>query len=456
MHRISTGTLILLLALLAGGAGLAVTATPTRAQEAPTATPTIFVVTPTARPEDLFAAATAITRLTVEATTTGTATVLPANWRVATATPTPRIVTSTPTAENPATATAMVARETAQALVNGPARPFVTATPTLEPVIVTPTPRVDELFALATLVVRLTTEASTTGTPTPLPAHWLVATPTMTPRVVTATPTPENEATAVFNVARETAQALVRGTPPPFVTATPAPTNAPAAARAAATWTPTRTATPIFVELAELTATPAAVAAPFPAALQGKILFLGNRLGGRQPEAYAINPDGTGLVQLTSLEFYRRAKERDAASADRRYRAEAQRDPTTQRIQVIYQDAVFGSTNPLTQFGAGTAWAPAWSPTGDVVALVSSESRNDEIWVVRLGEWPGQQLTQNDWEWDHSPSWAPDGSELVFSSNRGGGRRQLWLMRADGGAQRALVDLPFEAWDPVWVKYLDQ
>jgi hypothetical protein len=146
MHRISTGTLILLLALLAGGAGLAATATPTRAQEAPTATPTIFVVTPTARPEDLFAAATAITRLTVEATTTGTATALPANWRVATATPTPRIVTSTPTAENPATATAMVARETAQALVNGPARPFVTATPTLEPVIVTPTPRVDELF----------------------------------------------------------------------------------------------------------------------------------------------------------------------------------------------------------------------------------------------------------------------------------------------------------------------
>jgi hypothetical protein len=29
-------------------------------------------------------------------------------------------------------------------------------------------------------------------------------------------------------------------------------------------------------------------------------------------------------------------------------------------------------------------------------------------------------------------------------------------MRADGGEQRPLVDLPFEAWDPVWVKYLDQ
>ena len=37
-----------------------------------------------------------------------------------------------------------------------------------------------------------------------------------------------------------------------------------------------------------------------------------------------------------------------------------------------------------------------------------------------------------------------------------GGRRQLWLMDADGGNQRQLLELPFEAWDPVWVKYLDQ
>ncbi|MCB0158245.1 MAG: PD40 domain-containing protein, partial [Caldilineaceae bacterium] len=61
----------------------------------------------------------------------------------------------------------------------------------------------------------------------------------------------------------------------------------------------------------------------------------------------------------------------------------------------------------------------------------------------------------NDWEWDNHPSFSPDGSQIVFMSNRNSGRRQLWIMDADGGNQRQLADFPFEAWDPVWVKYAD-
>ena len=30
------------------------------------------------------------------------------------------------------------------------------------------------------------------------------------------------------------------------------------------------------------------------------------------------------------------------------------------------------------------------------------------------------------------------------------------LMDAGGVNQRQMLELPFEAWDPVWVKYLDQ
>lgn len=447
---------ILLAILLAVSAWLPAGVPSTYAQDNATpANPTPVIVTPTPRPPDLLAAATAIVRMTLEATTTGTPTALPDNWVVATVTLTPRVVTSTPTAENGATATAMVARETASFVVNGAPRPFVTATPTLTPVIVTPTPRGEDVFARATQITQLTVEATTTGTRTPLPDNWLVATVTVTPRVVTSTPTAANEATAVYNIARETAIALVNGEPPPYVTATPQPTNTPQPPQAARAATPTRTPTPIFVELAELTATPVSVVAPFPAFLQDKILFLGNRLGGRQPEAYAINPDGSGLVQLTGMDFYRRAKDRDAYSADRNYRAEALRDSASGRVQVFYTSAEFGTTKPLTFFGAGTAWAPAWSPVDDRVALVSNESRNDEIWIVRRDEWPPQKLTSNDWEWDLSPSWSPDGAELVFASNRSG-RRQLWLMAADGSNQRQLIDLPFEAWDPVWVKYLDQ
>jgi TolB protein len=87
--------------------------------------------------------------------------------------------------------------------------------------------------------------------------------------------------------------------------------------------------------------------------------------------------------------------------------------------------------------------------------LVSNVTGNDEIWTVTRGEWAPVQLTFNNWEWDHHPSFSPDGAQIVFYSNRVTGRRQLWIMDADGSNQRQLTNFPFEAWNPVWVKYMD-
>ena len=35
------------------------------------------------------------------------------------------------------------------------------------------------------------------------------------------------------------------------------------------------------------------------------------------------------------------------------------------------------------------------------------------------------------------------------------GRQGVWGMNKDGGDQRLLTAVPFEAWGPVWVKYGD-
>ncbi len=63
-----------------------------------------------------------------------------------------------------------------------------------------------------------------------------------------------------------------------------------------------------------------------------------------------------------------------------------------------------------------------------------------------------ERLTFNAWEWDKHPSWSPDGSQIVFYSNRDTGRRQLWIMAADGAGQRNLSSNEYNDWDPVWVR----
>jgi TolB protein len=60
-------------------------------------------------------------------------------------------------------------------------------------------------------------------------------------------------------------------------------------------------------------------------------------------------------------------------------------------------------------------------------------------------------LTANNNLWDKHPTWSPDGTQIVFFSNREGNRRQLWLMNADGSGQRNISNNTYEDWDPIWV-----
>ncbi len=62
--------------------------------------------------------------------------------------------------------------------------------------------------------------------------------------------------------------------------------------------------------------------------------------------------------------------------------------------------------------------APAFSPDGRKLALTLSRSGNPEIYVMDLGS---KQLTQltNHFAIDTEPTWAPDGSAVYFTSDRG-------------------------------------
>lgn len=374
--------------------------------------------------------------------------------------PTP-IPTLEPLPTMPPTPTPAVTSAAAAAVQLPTATPY--ATPTPEWIIVTSTPTPASVFEAATRVVQATEWARLLGPATATPENMVTATPTVTPIVVTSTPEPGNAATATHMALRATAIAFTTGTPTPYppnaVIATATPTRTPVP-RATNTPRPTNTPTPIYVLLENIPTRAPNPTPSFPSELMGKILFLTDYRGNRNnPDAMVINPDGSGAGVMTSRTFYNRALARERYSPDQRFHVYTRRegiDGTSGRRQVFYDDAYYNSTgHQLTYFGAGTAWAATWSPVSERVALVSNVTGNDEIWIVTRGEWAPVQLTFNDWEWDHHPSFSPDGSQIVFYSNRVTGRRQLWIMDADGSNQRQLTNFPFEAWNPVWVKYLD-
>jgi Tol biopolymer transport system component/serine/threonine protein kinase len=88
--------------------------------------------------------------------------------------------------------------------------------------------------------------------------------------------------------------------------------------------------------------------------------------------------------------------------------------------------------------GAGWEGQSAISPDGTMVAYVSDEAGEPDIWVIRTGGGEPLQLT-DDAAIDKDPAWFPDGSAIVFASNRDGGPA-IWRIPPLGGSVVKLLD----------------
>lgn len=317
--------------------------------------------------------------------------------------------------------------------------PTDTPTPTETPewFVVTNTPTPANAITAAVIALRETAWATTTGTPTPLPQYVATATPLYI--VVTRTPTPATYATAVYLRALATAYTILTGTP------TPTPHNL-----ATATFTPRPTRTPVYIWLddEENTPTPTPTMPAVPSVLRHKILFLSDRSG--KTEVYMLDPASGRVARLTAAWPYEAAHQTESRAPDGRAWAYVQKDGRGV-LQIHVYSRYYGGSWQVT-FNTGMNYDPVWSPTADRLAFVSTEEGNDDIFVIDVDGKNQHRLTINSWEWDKHPSWSPDGQQIVFYSNQGSGRRQLWIMNADGSGRRILLSSPYNDWDPVWVK----
>ncbi|MEP7065800.1 MAG: CehA/McbA family metallohydrolase [Gemmatimonadota bacterium] len=98
--------------------------------------------------------------------------------------------------------------------------------------------------------------------------------------------------------------------------------------------------------------------------------------------------------------------------------------------------------------------SPTWSPDGKELILISNRG---QIWGTggfwRMSAEPSDSMRQIHFEettWKARPDWSPDGKRIVYSSYVGTQYNQLWEMTSDGGVPFELTYGAFDATSPRW------
>ncbi|MAS36552.1 MAG: hypothetical protein CL610_21285 [Anaerolineaceae bacterium] len=102
-----------------------------------------------------------------------------------------------------------------------------------------------------------------------------------------------------------------------------------------------------------------------------------------------------------------------------------------------------GSTLNLTRSFAGDRY-PTWSPDGSRLLFYSDRSGQFEVYGINPD---GSDLTRMTTEEAMLPTWSPDGSQIMFTAT---GRRNLYLMNADGSSLRRITAGPRNDRNAVW------
>ncbi|MGH8129500.1 MAG: TolB family protein [Steroidobacteraceae bacterium] len=90
--------------------------------------------------------------------------------------------------------------------------------------------------------------------------------------------------------------------------------------------------------------------------------------------------------------------------------------------------------------GPGADATPIWSPDGTRVVFASDRGGNEDVWIVRADGTDLRNLTNHPAS-DSHPSWSPDGRLIVFCSTRGDGENDdIYVIDTDATKLRRLTD----------------
>jgi imidazolonepropionase-like amidohydrolase/Tol biopolymer transport system component len=99
---------------------------------------------------------------------------------------------------------------------------------------------------------------------------------------------------------------------------------------------------------------------------------------------------------------------------------------------------------------SGHAWSmqPRFSPDGSEIAFTSDAGGGDNIWIMQVDGSDARQLTKEDFRLLNNPYWSPDGQYIAakkhFTTTRSAGTGEIWLYHRNGGGGVAVVERPNE------------
>ena len=157
----------------------------------------------------------------------------------------------------------------------------------------------------------------------------------------------------------------------------------------------------------------------------------------------------TGLVCVAGVLAVPRESSAVTHGANGRIAFESDR---TDEFEIWTMNPDGGDPKNISRRPSRNDWGAAWSPDGAKLAWVTGATTDGEDnWEIFAADADGSNqvnLTNSSFD-DRWPQWSPDGSQIVFQSDRGG-NFDIWVMDADGTNLEQVTNAAAADEQPVW------
>ncbi len=203
--------------------------------------------------------------------------------------------------------------------------------------------------------------------------------------------------------------------------------------------------------------------------LDGKIVFSALKHGQEREQLFIMNPDGSGIRQVTHFENHRAIRPRWSPDGSQIvFQSDSLVTTLGLPMYIIDKDgsnirAVYEEEGPQRMEQAIGSF-PSWSPDGEYILFSRPThfKQQRDIFTIHLRTEEWNRLT---YEEGSEADWNPDGTKIVFRSRRHFDRdtrddsfNDLYLMNPDGSDQRRITYSPKEStlsvprWSPDGMK----